>query len=121
MADSDPFSAVPGLARLCHEHLPGILAALDSRRAVQTVRDIVANDRWNSFDRFHETNRLLLSAYEAAGASAELYTIPTGGVRGDGRWIIPEAEDFNGATLDLIEPTARRLLDYRECPWHVVQ
>ena len=49
----------------------------------------------------------LLKAYETAGAKAELYTIPTGGVRGDGKWIIPKAQDVVDATLDLIEPVAR--------------
>ena len=51
-----------------------------------------------------------------------MQTLPsTGGTRGDGRWIIPEAEDFSDATLDIISPIAKRLADYRKCPWHVAQ
>jgi aminoglycoside N3'-acetyltransferase len=117
--NADP--SIPSLMRFCQSRLPALLAAVDGRRLLQTVADIVANDRWNSFDGFHRTNRMLLAAYEAGGAKTQLHTIPTGGLRGNGKWIIPEAEDFRAATLDLVEPVERRLLDYRECPWHVVQ
>ncbi len=101
--------------------LPQFLASVDPARVVRTAGEIVTHDRWNSFDQFHETNRTLLSAYREAGCAAEFYEIPTGGTRGDGSWIIPEAEDFRDATLDLIEPDSRRLLDYRKCPWNVAQ
>lgn len=109
------------LARFSREKLPAIFAEANGARMISLAREIVATDSWNSFDRFHETNRTLFKAYETAGAKAELYTIPTGGVRGDGKWIIPEAQDVTDATLDLIEPVARRVLDYRWCPWHVTQ
>jgi aminoglycoside 3-N-acetyltransferase len=118
----DDFNFEPGnLARFAREHLPTLLGEANGKRIISVAREIVATDRWNSFDRFHETNRTLIKAYESAGAKAELYTIPTGGVRGDGKWIIPEAQDVTDATLDLIEPLQRRVLDYRWCPWHVTQ
>ncbi|HWE94106.1 MAG TPA: AAC(3) family N-acetyltransferase [Tepidisphaeraceae bacterium] len=113
--------SLPSLMTFCQSRMPALLAAVDGRRLLQTVADIVANDLWNSFDGFHRTNQMLLAAYEACGAKTQLHTIPTGGLRGNGKWIIPEAEDFRAATLDLVEPVERRLLDYRECPWHVVQ
>src|SRR4051794_35891137 len=109
------------LAWFSREKLPAMLAEANGARMISVAREIVATDRWNSFDRFHETNQTLLKAYETAGAKAELYTIPTGGMRGNGKWIIPEAQDVTDATLDLIQPVARRVLDYRWCPWHVTQ
>lgn len=120
LAESD-LRAIPSLGRFCRTILPELLAAAKPARVLQTARDIVATDRWNSFDRFHETSRTLLAAYQDSGAGAERYEIPTGGTRGDGKWIIPQAEDFHEATLDLIEPTVQRLADYRACPWNVVQ
>src|SRR5580698_5760867 len=95
--ESDP-QAIPSLARFCQSILPELLALMDPARALQTARDIVAQDRWNSFDQFHKTSQVLLSAYRDCGAAAELYEIPTGGKRGDGKWIIAQAEDFRDAT-----------------------
>ncbi|HET6248479.1 MAG TPA: AAC(3) family N-acetyltransferase [Tepidisphaeraceae bacterium] len=116
-----PQGTIPSLNRFVQAVFPAILGAVDPGRAVDMAAGIVENDRWNSFDRWHETSRRLLSAYEASGAKAELYAIPTGGARGRGNWIIPEAADIIDAAVDLIEPSPRRLLDYRTCPWHVVQ
>ncbi len=98
-----------------------ILSAVNPARAIEMAASIVENDRWNSFDRWHETSRRLKAAYDACGTSGEISSIPTGGLRGAGKWIIPEAADIVEGTLDLIEPVARRLLDYRQCPWHVAQ
>ena len=117
----DDTAAIPCLAKFIETALPLILEAVDPGRAIAMVESIVENDRWNSFDRWHETSRRLQSAYEACGARAEITSIPTGGQRGTGRWIIPEAADVVSATLDLVEPSARRLADYRDCPWHVAQ
>jgi aminoglycoside N3'-acetyltransferase len=121
MAQADIPTFPASLERFAREILPRILSAVNPSRAIDMVGKITERDRWNSFDRWHETNRMLVSAYNGCGAKGELYTIPTGGNRGDGRWIIPEALDVIDATLDLLEPTPRRLLDYRQCPWHVVQ
>ena len=104
-----------------HTELATILSAVNPARALEMAASIVENDRWNSFDRWHQTSRRLKAAYDACGASGEILSIPTGGLRGDGKWIIPEAADIVEGTLDLIAPVARRLLDYRQCPWHVAQ
>ena len=88
---------------------------------LQDVARIVETDRWNSFDRFHETTRTLVERYEEGGAGVEVTPIQTGGWIGSGRWIIHEAADVRSATLDLVSPVKRRLLDYRKNPWHVVQ
>lgn len=116
-----PECEIASLTAFARDKLPQILSAMDGKRMIETARGVVATDRWNSFDRFHETNQTLLNAYDKVGAKAELYTIPTGGVRGNGAWIIPEAQDVIDATLDLLEPVARRVLDYRHCPWHITQ
>ncbi len=101
--------------------LPLILKAADGRRMMEMVARIVETDRWNSFDRFHETTRALVTAYEAAGAETEVHVARTGGRTGSGRWIIPEAEDIVAATAEVVAPVRRKLLDYAESPWHVVQ
>ena len=36
---------------------PAMLAEANGARMISLAREIVASDRWNSFDRFHETNR----------------------------------------------------------------
>ena len=111
----------PRLDAFIQQALPSILNAVNPARAIEMAAAIVENDRWNSFDRWHETSRRLKAAYDACGATGEITSIPTGGVRGTGKWIIPEAADIVEGTLDLIEPVAKRLADYRQCPWHVVQ
>jgi aminoglycoside 3-N-acetyltransferase len=111
----------PRLDAFIQQALPSILSAVNPARAIEMAAAIVENDRWNSFDRWHETSRRLKAAYDACGARGEITSIPTGGIRGTGKWIVPEAADIVEGTLDLIEPVAKRLADYRQCPWHVVQ
>lgn len=107
--------------RLCREVLPLVLRAVRGRRVLQDVRDICGTDRWNSFDRFHDTTTMLVDRYKRAGASADVLAIPTGGNIGTGRWVIREASDIRSATADIIKPVKRRLLDYRKNPWSVIQ
>lgn len=90
-------------------------------RMLKNIKRIVATDRWNSFDQFHKTTDTILKAYETAGAHTELYRIKTGGVSGSGRWIIPEAINIKSATLDLVSPTRKRLANWQENPWHIIQ
>jgi len=85
------------------------------------VEAIVDTDRWNSFDRFHDTTSTLVDAYERAGAGAEVTPIQTGGRIGTGRWIIQEAQDIRAATVDVVQPFRERIADFKENPWHVVQ
>jgi aminoglycoside N3'-acetyltransferase len=111
---------VPLLNRFCRDVLPLMQRAANGRQTLDTAAKIVDSDRWNSFDRFADTTRILLTEYRAAGAATEVHAIPTGGPVGSGRWIIREAADIRSATVDIIAPVKQRLLDYHDCPWHVV-
>ena len=109
------------LAVFCRTTLPLLHRAMNGRRAFDLAARIVASDRWNSFDRFHDTTRTLTEALDAGGVAAEVHRLPTGGPAGNGRWIIHEAADVRSATLEIIAPFRRRLLDYRRNPWCVIQ
>jgi aminoglycoside 3-N-acetyltransferase len=111
----------PSLSRLCRQALPQILKAADGKRMVGDVARIAETDRWNSFDRFHDTTQTLSQLYEQAGARVEVTSIQTGRNLGDGRWVIQEAQDVVGAVADVVSPVRERILDYRDNPWHVVQ
>lgn len=111
----------PSLQSFCDTILPLMLRQADGRRMLDDVSAIVETDRWNSFDKFHETTKTLVQKYEVAGAQAEVYPIQTGGAIDTGRWIIQEAADVLGATVDVVHPVEQRLLDYKDNPWHVIQ
>jgi aminoglycoside 3-N-acetyltransferase len=121
MSAEHDWNTPPSLSRFCREVLPLLAGEADGARTLAAVGEIVATDRWNSFDRFHDTTRTLVSMYEAAGARAEVYPVQTGGRIGTGRWVIHEAADVRAATLDVVAPVQQRLLDYQENPWHVIQ
>jgi len=109
------------LQQLCRQTLPLMLQQANGQKIMATVRDVVQTDRWNSFDRFGETTATLTNRYEAAGVRVEVESIQTGGRLGSGRWIIREAADVAGATVDVVHPLAERVLDWQENPWHVIQ
>jgi len=109
------------LQSLSRTVLPLLHKASNGARVVSDVKKIVRTDRWNSFDHFHETTNTLAAAYEQAGAAASVYSVPTGGPVGTGRWLIHEAADIHGATLDIVSPVRKRLLDWARNPWHVIQ
>ncbi len=109
------------IARFCKTVLPLLHKHADGRRNLNDVAAIVETDRWNSFDRFHQTTQTLVQRYTDAGAVAEVYPIQTGGRIGSGRWIIHEAADVRSATVDIIRPGRQRVLDFKENPWHVIQ
>ena len=97
------------LSAFCRQTLPLLLQETSGRRMIQAAAEVVDTDRWNSFDRFHDTTRTLVRHYEEAGAGAEVESIQTGGRIGSGRWIIHEAADVRGATVDVIRPVRQRL------------
>ena len=109
------------LSTFCRTVLPLFRKATDGRRILNDVAGIVETDRWNSFDRFHDTARTLVRGYEAAGAQAEVTPVPTGGRIGSGRWIVHEAADVRSATCEVVRPVRQRIVDYKENPWHAVQ
>lgn len=115
-------TARPGsVVNFCKTVLPLLHGKSDGRRILQDVSEVVATDRWNSFDRFADTTAFLVRRYEESGAKAEVHTMRTGGAIGSGRWIIHKAADVRSATMDVIRPVKTRVLDYRENPWHVIQ
>jgi aminoglycoside 3-N-acetyltransferase len=109
------------VSKFCRTVLPLIQKKTRGSRILDDVAAIQATDRWNSFDRFHETTDTLVRRYEESGAGAEVYRMQTGGKIGSGRWIIHEAADVISATVDIIQPFRQRVLDYKENPWHVIQ
>ena len=111
----------PSITAFCDHILPSMQRFADGQRIMADVEAIVATDRWNSFDRFHETTQTLVARYHAAGAKTEVYPVQTGGGIDTGRWIIQEASDVYGARVDIIDPVKQRLLDYKQNPWHVIQ
>ena len=113
---------LPGcISKFCRETIPLLHGSMAGGRMLSSVRAIVETDRWNSFDRFHDTTRTICAGFERAGAATEVYGIQTGGVPGSGRWTIHEAEDVIEATADIVTPIRRRLVDYRKNPWQLVQ
>ena len=103
----------PGsLSRFCRTVLPHIEAAADGRRLLKAAAEVVETDRWNSFDRFHETTRTLVRHYELSRAKAEVESIQTGGRIGAGRWVIQEAQDVRGATVDVVAPLRQRIHEF---------
>lgn len=98
-----------------------MIGATDGRRLMRTTGAIVDTDRWNSFDRFHDTTATLVDFYERAGAGVEVTPIQTGGSIGTGRWIIQQAQDIRAATVDVVSPFRERIADYKKNPWHAVQ
>ena len=109
------------LKNFCDKALPLLRGCADGDRILETVSDIVATERWNSFDRFHETTETLQRNYEQTGAEVEVYPIQTGGPVSSGHWIINEAADITSATVKIVSPVRMPLLNYRDNPWHVIQ
>ncbi|MEE2754886.1 MAG: AAC(3) family N-acetyltransferase [Candidatus Latescibacterota bacterium] len=113
--------AIPSLTRYLKSEGSVLSNAISGPRILRDIRSIFETDRWNSFDRFHDTTSFLLDAYEQAGVESEVYRIRTGGEPGTGRWIIREASDIRSATVDIVSPVKSRVLDYVKNPWHVIQ
>jgi aminoglycoside 3-N-acetyltransferase len=109
------------LQRFNREGLPLLHARMQGETLLTDVEQILSTDRWNSFDQFHRTSRYVRDRFAEAGARTEVYPVPTRGPDGSGHWRIQQASDVKGATLDIIHPIRRRVLDFQKNPWHVVQ
>jgi hypothetical protein len=101
--------------------LDKISVAVKPDRAMQTVRDVYATDRWFTFPKFHETARYLHGAMKSAGLSrVETIGAPADGKTQAGFWTMPLAWDVKDARLEIIEPAVpperRVLADYRQVP-----
>jgi len=116
-----PLVPPPSIAAFSRAVLPLLHANVRAQRMLDSIASILQTDRWNSFSQFHQTTKYLQSAYEAAGAAVEVHHAPTGGYFGTGRWIVQEAHDIHHGILDIVSPIYHRVLDYRNCPWHVAQ
>ncbi|MCE9612759.1 MAG: AAC(3) family N-acetyltransferase [Lentisphaerae bacterium] len=103
------------------ESLPVLHRRISGRDMLADIRAMVATDRWNSFDGFHETARYVAEQYRRLHAVAETYVVPTAGPDGSGRWVIQEASDIHAATVDVVSPVRRRIADFKQNPWNVVQ
>jgi len=114
-------SAPPSVIALCRDVLPGMIRALDPDRLLKDVETLVATERWNSFDRFHETTRTIVDGFRNAGARADVFRVWTGGPAGDGRWRIQSAVDVRTAGVEVVAPVRERIADYQDNPWTVVQ
>lgn len=116
-----PSKTPRSLTNFCRDVLPQIHKETKGRRVLDTVVAVQESDCWNSFDRFKDTTRTLVREYGEGGAQTEVFEMPTGGRIGSGRWIIHEAADVRSATLDIVQPVRKRVLDYRDNPWHIIQ
>jgi hypothetical protein len=105
----------------CRDIVPLLHRRVSPERLVELVAEIVATDRWNSYDRFHQTSETLQRSLREAGASTEVYAVQTGGEIGGGRWVIHEAQDVRAAVVDIVHPVQRRIIDYAENPWQAIQ
>ncbi|MCZ7644027.1 MAG: AAC(3) family N-acetyltransferase [Planctomycetota bacterium] len=122
MARRRSASSLPALlSAYLEECLPAIRREAQGPRVARLVKELVATERWNSFDKFHATTKTLARAYKEAGAAAEVYRAPTGGALGNGRWVIHEAADVRALRAEILAPAKRVLADYAENPWHAVQ
>ncbi len=111
----------PSVASFADRLIPLLHAHTDRQRLAAFVNEIVATERWNSFDRFAQTSKTLLARFARAGAETECHRIQTGVGIGNGHWVIQEAADIRAATVDLIRPERERIVDYRQNPWQVAQ
>lgn len=109
------------LRRFNRDGLPLFFRRLSGGQLMRDLERVVATDRWNSFDQFRQTTRYVRDRFAEVGARAELYPVPTRGPDGTGRWRLQAAVDIQDATLDLIQPMRRRVVDFRKNPWQVVQ
>ncbi|HCR17812.1 MAG TPA: hypothetical protein DIU35_10040, partial [Candidatus Latescibacteria bacterium] len=100
------------VSKFCRDVLPLIYRNTSGSRILKDVAAIQETDKWNSFDKFHDTTDTLVRRYEESGADVEVYPMQTGGAIGSGRWIIHEAADVMSATVDVIQPFRERVLDY---------
>ena len=91
--------------------------AVDTDRALQTVKDIYSTDRWFTFPKFEETAVYLKNRLEAGGArDVVVGGAPADGVTQVGFWTMPLAWDVRQASLELIAPEALSLCEYKETP-----
>ena len=96
-------------------------AAVESDRAMQTMRRVWETDRWFTFPKFRETAEYLKAAMTAAGLrDVELLEAPADGVTRAGFWTMPLAWDVKHARLEVVTPDPspefRLLADYQTIP-----
>ena len=109
------------LKHFCDTTLKQLYRQSRGNRVVNWIAAIQDMEQWNSFDQFDKVVKTLEQAYDRVGADVETHWTQTGGRVGTGRWVIQEAADVRSATLDVVHPLRKRVLDYRENPWQVIQ
>jgi hypothetical protein len=94
-----------------------VSAAVDARRALETVKLVYGNDRWFTFPKFGQTVQELKKQLEANGASAvEVGALRADGVSRAGFWTAPLAWDVESASLEMMAPERWELCDYAKAP-----
>jgi len=119
--EGSTYRAPAALRQYCSNELLLIRRSVQGQRMMDDVKRIIKTDRFNSFDKFHETTKQLVDRYAEGGAITEVFEVPTRAADGKGRWVIHEAADVLRATVDILSPVGRRLIDYQQNPWHVAQ
>ena len=119
--DSLAYSIPATLTRFCSNKLPLINHHVQGQRIIEDIDTILNTDRFNSFDKFHETTKKLIQRYRKSNVITESFKVPTGGANGRGRWVIHKAADVLRVTADVTSPVNYRLIDYHQNPWHIAQ
>ncbi len=87
--------------------------------AKEYASKIYSTDRYNSFDKFHETAKYCAEVMESIGlVDVEVLSYRADGRTAYGDWIIPRAWDVEDAELEIVEPAefAGTIVRYREEP-----
>jgi aminoglycoside N3'-acetyltransferase len=119
--EGSAYRAPAVLRRYCGNELLLIRRNIQGQRIVDDIKAIIETERFNSFDKFHETTKQLVDRYAKSGVITEVFEVPTKAADGKGRWVIHEAADVLRATVDILSPVKCRLIDYQQNPWHVAQ
>jgi hypothetical protein len=98
-----------------------IRAGVQPDRAMNTMRDVYASDRWFTFPQFEITAEYLRGRMKEAGlAGVEVVGAPADGVTQVGFWTMPRAWDAKSARLEILDdslPAGDRILaEYQQVP-----
>jgi len=101
--------------------LSAIRASIDPDRAMKTMREVYASDRYFTFPHFIETAGYLKARMVAAGLkNVEIVAAPADGATQSGYWTPPLAWDIKSGRLEIIGtdiPSQDRVLaDYQKVP-----
>jgi hypothetical protein len=101
--------------------IEAVRGAVQTDRAMETMRRVYASDRWFTFPRFHKTAELLRDEFTSRGLkNVDLVEAPADGSTQVGFWTMPLAWDVRSARLEILDdslPADQRVLaDYATVP-----